>query len=312
MPCKGDFFLGVLAMTLLDLNQMFSTDDRCRELMERLRWPEGVTCPRCKDRRISRMKEYARFECSVCQYQFTVTSGTIFHDSHLPLPVWFLATLLLCEAKKGMSALQLKRTIWGEHKGSYKTAWYLCHRIRAAMASAEKTMLYGTVEMDETYIGGVDRGGKRGRGAKKEVVIGIRQRGGDTRFFHADDCKSGTLAQFIRDHVSEDVDVIVTDEFIAYPVAMKSVAMTERHKTIKHKAKVYVDGDIHTNTVESAFSLLKRGVIGTWHRISAKHLESYLQEMEFRFNRRGRSDLFVDTLRHMVTADPLTFENLTA
>jgi transposase-like protein len=93
---------------------------------------------------------------------------------------------------------------------------------------------------------------------------------------------------------------------------MKSVGLTERHKTIKHKAKVYVEGDIHTNTVENSFSLLKRGIVGTWHRISAKHLESYLQEMEFRFNRRGRSDLFVDTLRHMVTADPLTFEALTA
>src|SRR5208283_6096956 len=142
--------------------------------------------------------------------------------------------------------------------------------------------------------------------------IGLRQRGGETRFFHAEDTKSGTLAAYIRENVSEDVDVIVTDEFNAYPTAMKSLGLTERHKTIKHKAKVYVDGDIHTNTVESAFSLLKRGIIGSWHRISAKHLEAYLEEMQFRFNRRGRSDLFVDTLRHMVTSNPLTFEKLTA
>jgi transposase-like protein len=302
-------------MTLPEINQMYSTDDCCRELLERLRWPEGVECPRCKDRRVSRMKDYARFECVGCEYQFTVTSGTIFHDSHLALPLWFLAVLLICESKKGMSAMQLKRTLWGEHKGSYKTAWYLCHRIRAAMATAEKTMLYGTVEMDETYIGGIQRGhqNKPGHGlSTKEIVIGLRQRGGETRFFHAADCKSGTLAQFIRDNVSEDVDVIVTDEFNAYPGAMKATGHTEKHKTIKHKAKVYVDGDIHTNTVESAFSLLKRGVIGTWHRISAKHLAAYLEEMTFRFNRRGRADLFVDTLRHMVTANPLTFENLTA
>lgn len=302
-------------MTLLEINSSFSTDEKCRELLERLRWPEGVSCPRCKDRRVSRMKDYARFECVGCQYQFTVMSGTIFHDSHLPLPVWFLAVLLICEAKKGMSASQLKRTIWGLNKGSYKTAWYLCHRIRAAMATAEKTMLYGTVEMDETYVGGIQRGhqNKPGHGkSTKQIVIGLRQHGGETRFFHAEDAKSGTLAQYIKDNVSEDVDVIVTDEFNAYPGAMKAVGLTERHKTIKHKAKVYVDGEIHTNTVESAFSLLKRGIIGTWHRISAKHLESYLQEMEFRFNRRGRSDIFVDTLRHMVTADPLTFEQLTA
>jgi transposase-like protein len=302
-------------MTLLEINASFSTDEKCRELLERLRWPEGVMCPRCKDARVSRMKDYARFECVGCQYQFTVMSGTIFHDSHLPLPVWFLAVLLICESKKGMSASQLKRTIWGLNKGSYKTAWYLCHRIRAAMASAERIMLYGTVEMDETYIGGIQRGhqDKPGHGeSTKQIVIGLRQRGGETRFFHAEDAKSGTLAQYIKDNVSEDVDVIVTDEFNAYPGAMKATGHTEKHKTIKHKAKVYVDGDIHTNTVESAFSLLKRGVIGTWHRISAKHLEAYLQEMEFRFNRRGRFDIFVDTLRHMVTADPLTFENLTA
>jgi transposase-like protein len=176
-------------------------------------------------------------------------------------------------------------------------------------------MLYGTVEMDETYVGGVQRGHQHKPGhpeCKKQIVVGLRQRGGDTRFFHAEDAKSGTLAQYIRENVSEDVDVIVTDEFNAYPSAMKAVGLAERHKTIKHKAKVYVDGEIYTNTIESAFSLLKRGIIGSWHRISAKHLEAYLEEMQFRFNRRHRSDLFVDTLRHMVTADPLTFEALTA
>jgi transposase-like protein len=209
-----------------------------------------------------------------------------------------------------MSANQIKRTLGV----SYKTAWYLCHRIRAAMATAEKTMLYGTVEMDETYVGGHQIGNQKPGNplCKKQVVIGIRQRGGETRFFHAKDAKSGTLAQYIKDNVSEDVDVIVTDEFNAYPGAMKETGLTERHKTIKHKAKVYVDGDIHTNTVESTFSLLKRGIIGTWHKVSAKHLAAYLEEMQFRFNRRHSKTLFIDTLRHMVTADPLTFERLTA
>src|SRR5580658_5673922 len=243
--------------------------------------------------------------CKDCDYQFTVTANTIFHDSHLPLIKWLTAVYLICESRKGMSANQIKPTLGI----SYKTAWYLCHRIRAAMATAEKTMLYGTVEMDETYIGGIQRGhqDKPGHGqSKKQIVIGLRQRGGETRFFHAADAKSGTLAKYIQENVSEDVDVIVTDEFNAHPTAMKKTGLTNRHKTIKHKSGVYVDGDIHTNTVENSFSLLKRGIVGSWHRISAKHLESYLQEMEFRFNRRGRSDLFVDTLRHMVTADPLT------
>ncbi|HEV2021816.1 MAG TPA: IS1595 family transposase [Terriglobales bacterium] len=296
-------------MTLPDVQRLYPTDARCRQLLERLRWPNGVECPRCHDTRISRLKEYDRFECAACEYQFTATAGTIFHDSHLPLTYWFLAVLLLVEARKGMSANQLRRTLWGQHKGSYKTAWYLFHRIRAAMRETERSMMDGTVEVDETYVGGSRRpGSRKGRGTKKDIVVGIRQRGGDLRFFHTTDVKSGTLAQYIHDNVSTDVDVVVTDDFYAY---RKAVA-PKRHKTIAHSKGVYARGDIHTNTVESAFSLLKRGIIGTWHKVSAKHLPAYLAEMEFRFNRRKRADLFVDTLRHMVTADPLTFEKLTA
>jgi transposase-like protein len=313
MRCKGDFGLRGSVMTLPEVNTLYSTDDRCRELLERLRWPEGLMCPRCKDTRVSRLKEYARYECVGCEYQFTATSGTIFHDSHLPLPIWFISVLLLCEAKKGMSAMQLKRTIWGKDKGSYKTAWYLCHRIRAAMKEAERPMLDGTVEMDETYVGGRKRGiGVKAAMKTKEVVIGIRQRGGDVRFFHATDASTGTLAQYIRENVSADVDVIITDSWPGYTNAVGDA----EHKTVNHMAKEYVryeDGEcVTTNTVESAFSLLKRGIIGSWHKISAKHLPAYLAEMEFRFNRRNRSDLFIDTLRHMVTTDPLTFERLTA
>jgi transposase-like protein len=302
-------------MTLPEVTMQFSTEARCRELLERLRWPEGVMCPRCKDSRVSRMKDYARFECVGCQYQFTVTSGTIFHDTHLPMPIWFMAVLLTCEAKKGMSAMQLKRTIWGEHKGSYKTAWYLCHRIRAAMNEVDRPMLDGTIEMDETYVGGKSRGyGSSWRGERhaKQVVIGIRQRGGDVRFFHAEDARKGTLAKYIKENISTDVDVIITDELPAY----KSAVGDMKHETVNHNAKEYARYEngacISTNTVESAFSLLKRGIIGSWHKISAKHLPAYLQEMEFRFNRRNRSDLFIDTLRHMVTAPTLTFDNLTA
>ena len=298
-------------MTLIDVMNLFDTDDKCRELLVRLRWPNGVECPRCKQPSVELATARQLFYCNDCDYQFSVTASTIFNDSHLPLQKWFLATLLLCEARKGMSANQIKRTLGV----SYKTAWYLCHRIRAAMKEVDRPMLDGTVEIDETYVGGIQRGhqNKPGFGeSTKQIVIGIRQRGGELRFFHAKDAKSGTLAQFIRDNVSADVDVIMTDEFAAYPTAMKALALTDKHKTIKHKAKVYVDGDIHTNTVENAFSLLKRGVIGTWHRVSAKHLAAYLDEMTFRFNRRKSSTLFLDTLRHMITAPVLTFEKLTA
>ncbi len=297
-------------MTLTDLTQMFSGDEQCRTLLKKLRWPYGVECVRCKSKRVFEVATQKKFECVECGHQFSVLTQTVFHDTHLPLETWFMAVLLLCEARKGMSANQVKRTLGV----SYKTAWYLCHRIRAAMKEADAPMLDGTVEMDETYVGGKKRGAcVRGRGSNKEIVIGIRQRGGDLRFFHASDVKAGTLAQYIQENVSEDVDVIVTDDFSSYPFAMKKAAVSEKkHKRIKHSSGVYVDGDVHTNTVESAFSLLKRGIVGTWHKISAKHLPAYLDEMTFRFNRRKNPDLFVDTLRHMVTAPILTFEKLTA
>jgi transposase-like protein len=301
----------VKSTNLTDLITRFGTDEKCRELLCRLRWPEGPKCPRCNMDAIELETEKQLFYCKNCDYQFTVTAGTIFNDSHLPLQQWFLATLLLCEAKKGISACQIQRTLG---LGSYKTAWYLCHRIRAAMREAEKPMLDGKVEIDETYVGGSAKGYGTGMYRDvKEVVIGIRQRNGDLRLFHADDVKAGTLAQFIRENVSEDVDVIMTDEFSSYPFALDRAGISrDKHKTIQHKSKVYVMGDVHTNTVESAFSLLKRGIMGTWHRVSAKHLASYLEEMSFRFNRRKRSDLFIDTLRHMVTAPVLTFQKLTA
>jgi transposase-like protein len=295
-------------MTLLDVTSAFSTDERCRELLERLRWPHGPECPRCHSREVVRLSTNARLLwCSQCEHQFSVMAGTIFNDSHLALSKWFVATYLMCESRKGMSANQIKRVLGV----SYKTAWYLCHRIRAAMATADKPMLSGTVEMDETYVGG--RYHPHRETKPKEIVIGLRARGGDLRFFHAEDVKGDTLARYINEHISEDVDVIMTDEHPAYPLAMvKAGRHKNLHKTINHSEKVYARGDIHTNTAESAFSLLKRGIIGTWHRLSAKHLQAYLEEMTFRFNRRKRSDIFLDTLRHMVTADPLTFEKLTA
>jgi transposase-like protein len=297
-------------MTLVDLRKQYSDEEKCRELLARLRWPEGVTCPRCKSKTISRLFTQSKYECSECRYQFSVTAGTIFNDSHLPLETWFMAVLLLCEAKKGMSACQIQRTLG---LGSYKTAWYLCHRIRAAMVESQRPMLSGKVEMDETFVGG--KNWWQGKGSlhqDKEVVIGIRQRGGDLRFFHAKDARSGTLEKYISENLSEDVEILYTDDWKAYRSAAKHLRKDGRHKTIRHKLRVYAKGDVYTNTVESAFSLLKRGIMGTWHKISAKHLQAYCEEMTFRFNRRENPNLFVDALRHMVTASTLTFERLTA
>lgn len=298
-------------MTLLDVTDLYSTDEKCREVLCRLRWPKGPECPRCKGPAIELATEKQLFYCKDCDYQFTVTAGTIFNDSHLPLMTWFIATLLLCESRKGMSANQIKRTLGV----SYKTAWYLCHRIRAAMKEVDRPMLDGTVEVDETYVGGKHHGSQHKPGFgdnTKQIVIGIRQRDGELRFFHASDVKQGTVARYIRENISADVDVLVTDEHPVYPYAIAEAGVEQgKHKRIQHKSKIYVQGNVHTNTVENAFSLLKRGIMGTWHRISAKHLPAYLDEMTFRFNRRKRSDLFLDTLRHMVTAPVLTFARLT-
>jgi transposase-like protein len=294
-------------MTLKDLAQMFSTDEQCRALLVKLRWPSGVECLRCKSKKVFELSDYAKFECGECAYQFSVTTQTIFHDTHLPLDIWFMAVLLLVEARKGMSANQLKRTLWGQHKGSYKTAWYLCHRIRAAMVEASQPKLTGIVEVDETFIGGKK---PMERKREKDIVVGIRQRDGALRFFKASDLKQETLYKIVAENVDKTVDVIVTDEFSSYNFDLTQYK--GKHKTIRHKDKIYVQGEVHTNTVESAFSLLKRGIVGTWHRLSAKHLPAYLNEMTFRFNRRKNADLFIDTLRHMITAPVLTFEKLTA
>jgi transposase-like protein len=300
----------VEAIDLCELVERFPDDQKCRNYLEGLRWRKGVTCPKCQGTRISSILKRDQYDCDSCRYQFSVTAGTIFHDTHLPLTKWFLAVYLICQSRKGMSANQLKRML----RINYRTAWYLCHRIRHAMAENQPTpRLDGTVEVDETYVGGKKIGYGVYAGKKsKEVVIGIRQRGGDLRFFHTEDAKSGTLAKYIQENIAGDVDVIVTDEFPSYPHAIRRAGLdTGKHKTIEHKAGVYVKGDIYTNTVESAFSLLKRGIMGTWHRVSAKHLAAYLDEMTWRFNNRKNPFLFRDTMLKLIQSENLEYKELT-
>jgi transposase-like protein len=197
---------------------------------------------------------------------------------------------------------------------SYKTAWYLCHRIRAAMVETDKPKLNGKIEMDETYVGGQNSGrGRHRRLENKEIVIGIRQRNGELRLFHSKDVKAKTLAKYIRENVSEDAEVIFTDDYPSYPSAVKRAGMPLRkHKAINHSKRIYVIGDTHTNTIENAFSLFKRGVRGTWHHISAKHLASYLEEMSFRFNNRKNPYLFRDTILKLIASSNLEYKNLVA
>jgi transposase-like protein len=301
------------SINLCSLIEQFNSEDRCRAYLEALRWSEDILCPRCSSDKISQIVKRNQYDCDACRYQFSVTAGTVFNDSHLPLWKWFLATYLICESRKGMSANQIKRTLGI----SYKTAWYLCHRIRAAMKEANPEPLGGIVEIDETFVGGTYHGkyGKemRGRHTKyKEIVVGIKQRGGKLRFFKAEDISSGTLAKFIRENVKQDVEVIMTDEWNAYPKAIMTAGINGRkHETIKHKDGIYVDGDVTTNGIESAFSLLKRGIIGSWHKVSAKHLPAYLDEMTFRFNNRNNPFLFRDTMLKLLEAPVLEYKKLT-
>ncbi len=291
-------------MDLMKLMDECDTQDECRQILEELRWPDGVKCPRCQSDKISRIHKRFQYDCDSCRYQFSVTAGTIFHDSHLPLPKWFAGVYLMCESKKGMSALQLKRTL---HTG-YQTAWYLCHRIRAAMMEVAPKPLGGTVEIDETYIAGKKRRWRAKAG--KQVVIGIRQRNGDLRLIRAADATSKTVREIINKNVGSHVEVIMTDESAIYPFALDKM-QRDKHRTINH-TRHYAHGDVHTNTVESAFSLLKRGIVGTWHKIDAKHLPAYLDEMCFRFNNRKNPYLFRDTLTKMLQSPNLELKELTA
>jgi transposase-like protein len=310
-------------MNLIDVTQQFKSDDDCLAYMESMRWPDGIRCPLCGCEKISKItrktasknKRTRIYQCleETCKQQFSATSGTIFNDSHLPLTKWFLALALIVDAKKSISANQLM-----EHLGigSYRTAWYMAHRIRKAMENNGPAGLFGTVEVDETYIGGVQRGHQHKPGhpkCKKQVVIGLRQRGGDVKMVHVPDAKIVTLRKVIEEHVHEDVEVILTDDYRAYPIALK--AYKGKHKTINHSAGYYVTGEsneIHTNTVESAFSLLKRAIIGNFHAVSIKHLHRYLSEFETRFNARKADDRFNPTLRAMLGIEPMPYAELTA
>jgi transposase-like protein len=289
-------------INLVQLTEQFGTDEKCRKALEQLRWRKGPMCPRCESK-ATKIANRFQYDCDSCHYQFSVTAGTIFHDSHLSLWKWFVATALLCESKKGMSACQIQRTIGV----SYKTAWYLCHRVRAAMLEVAPEKLGGTVEIDETYVAGR----KRRWRAKNEaqVVIGIRQRNGDLRLIRAKNAKSATVREIINANVGGHVEVIMTDESAIYPWALDKM-QKNLHKTINH-SKQYAHGDVHTNTVESAFSLLKRGIVGTWHKVSAKHLPAYLDEMVFRFNNRKNQFLFRDTLVKLILSPNLEYKDLT-
>lgn len=299
------------AIDILTLLSAYDTDIECRQYLQELRWPAGVECPRCQSKKVTSIKQRPQWDCDECQYHFSVTANTLFHDSHLPLPKWFVAVFLLTEARKGMSALQLKRIL----KVSYKTAWYLCHRIRAAMTTVDPEPLAGTVEVDETYVGGKWKGKKASDDGRKDwrdrktMVVGAIERGGNLRLQSGGRPSREELDAFITKYVADNCERIYTDEWRGYQDL--DDANTEHHR-VNHGAKEYVRGDVHTNTVESAFGLFKRAIIGSFHQVSVKHIDRYLDEFEYRFNNRKNPYLFRDVLTRLMDAKAMPYEKLTA
>ena len=282
---------------LAELRRATIDEKTAVEFFERHRWGSDTGCPRCGSTNVYQMsdrktgvrnKDY-RWRCRDCKRMYTVRTGTIFEETRLPLRHWCFAFWKACASKKGVSALQISR----ECEISYKSALFLMHRIRYAMAYGHMLpparKLSGTVEVDETYVGGKPRypgKGKRGRGTAKTPVLGIVERGGDVRFEVMDRVTAATLEHAVAEHVDTD-SRLITDELNAY---IRVGRHYRKHDRIKHKDRQYVRGDVHTNTVEGTFALLKRGIYGTYHSVSKKHLHRYLGEFAFRYNRRGIND----------------------
>jgi transposase-like protein len=303
-------------MDLMKLIVKFDTDEKCRMALEKLRWPEGVRCIRCGSEKISRNYKRNQFECTPCGYHFSVTAGTIFHDSHLPLRKWFIATYLICESKKGVSALQLKRVLGV----AYKTAWYLCHRIREAVKDADTSLLgldSGFVECDEAYIGGKgkfmherDKARRKASGTYGKIgVLGAIERGGKVRLEVAGRHVSHeAIRAFIKAKLADETRVISTDEHGGYVGVADDDTI---HVTVNHMRGEYVQGLAHTNTLENVWSLFKRSIVGSYHQLSMKHLDRYLDEFEFRFNNRHNPFLFRDTLLRLLASSNLEYKELT-
>ena len=292
-------------MNLIRLMDDFHSDERCRTYLEELRWPNGVRCPRCESPKCYYTQTRRQYECDLCGYHFSVTSGTMLHDTHLPLQKWLVGVYLMVEAKKGVSALQLKRTL----NVAYKTAWYLCHRIRAAMQDAYPLRLRGVVEVDETWVGGKTRSRGHGYTGNKTMIVGAVERDGKVVLKVAEGRDREALHRFINEHTAPDTEAIYTDDWPAY----RGIEDWDTvHATVNHSAHEYVRGDVHTNTIEGVWSLFKRAIIGSYHQISFKHMDAYLDELEWRFNNRDNPWLFRDTLLRLLRTENLPYEELVA
>jgi hypothetical protein len=285
-------------MSVADFEAMFPDEDACRAYLIARRWPEGARCPRCGNDKVYALASGHHWQCEACAkdgYRFSHIAGTIFENTNKPLRDWFRVTHMMLTGKKGTSALQIMRTMGF---GSYKTAWYMCHRIRAALVDKDMDKLGGIVEVDETYIGGKainKHGGRSGKGSGpkgKTPIIGAVERDGSAVARVLTRVTSKAAQEFVREVVSNKVSLLATDESRIYR------GLTDyEHGTVHHAANKYVIGAVHTNTIEGFWSIFKRGIVGSFHKVSAKYMPLYVAEFQFRYNNRKNPDIFGAAIR---------------
>jgi transposase-like protein len=273
-----------MAINLTD--PVFTDETKAREHLEAIRWPNGPYCPHCGEtEKVYRLHGKSHrpglLHCNSCNGSFTVTTGSVMESSHVPLNKWVLAYRLVASSKKGFSAHQLHRTIGV----TYKTAWFMAHRIRESMREINPEPLGGEgkfVEADETYTGGKARNRAYREPPPKEAVMALVERGGKVRSFHVPEATATTLKPIIVDAIAKDSH-FRTDEGGVYWNVGEQFAS---HRTVVHSIGEYVRGDAHTNTIEGYYSIFKRGIYGTYHHVSQQHLKRYLAEFDFRYNER--------------------------
>jgi transposase-like protein len=287
-------------MDIVTIYETFPTNDDCIAHLEKVRWGNSTKCPYCNSTKITPLPKQNRHHCNFCNTSFSVTVNTIFHHTHLPLQKWFVAISLVLNAKKGIAARQLGRDL---HVNK-DTAWRMAMKIREAMMEREQRhLLTGIVEADETYVGGKPRKGsgnrsnKRGRGTKKVPVVGMVERDGRVKAesFKHKKLNIKSLNALVRRNVDIENATLITDEYKGY----LGIKRFMPHRVVDHTVW-YVDGDKHTNTIESFWALLKRGIIGQYHKVSWRYLNQYIDEFAYRWNNRKTENLFGVTLINAV------------
>jgi transposase-like protein len=288
-------------LTAAQFDKMFpiGDDDAPKAYLMRRRWPEGVRCPRCGNAAVYDLPSRKwHWQCTQCApggsegYRFSILVGTIFENTNKPLRDWFKVAHLMLTSKKGMSARQLYRYMGF---GSLKTAWMMAHKIRLALVEQNMDKLGGIVEVDETWIGGKDHNrhwnkkshGRGGGGSGKIPVIGAAQRKGNVVARVLSHVNSVNAQAFVREMVSDKVSLLATDESTVYDGLQEYPRVA-----VDHHRKQYVVGTVHTNTIEGFWSIFKRGVVGTFHKVSEKYLPLYVAEFQFRYNNRNNADIF--------------------